>query len=101
MASQSERCLRARASKSTSATSIHALVCENGAGKSTLINILSGTLAPDAGSIHLDGQLLRFPSAHAARAHGIVTVHQEVDLFPDLTVIENVGLQQELPANRL
>jgi ABC-type sugar transport system ATPase subunit/ribose/xylose/arabinose/galactoside ABC-type transport system permease subunit len=81
--------------------SIHALVGENGAGKSTLINILSGVLPPDSGLIRIAGQPLRFSDARAARGQGIVTVHQEVDLFPDLSVAENLGLEQGLPANRL
>ncbi len=83
------------------AGTIHALIGENGAGKSTLINVLSGTLAPDAGALLLDGRAVLIPSASQAHALGIVTVHQEVDLFPDLSVLENVGLQQGLPANRL
>jgi ABC-type sugar transport system ATPase subunit/ribose/xylose/arabinose/galactoside ABC-type transport system permease subunit len=80
---------------------IHALVGENGAGKSTLIHILGGSLAPDRGDIRLDGRSLRVADAHDARRHGIVTVHQEVDLFADLTVAENIGLEQGLPAGRL
>src|SRR5262249_9889123 len=70
------------------AGSVHALVGENGAGKSTLIHILSGVLAPDGGEVRLDGQPLRLADARAAHARGIVTVPQEVDLFPDLTVAE-------------
>src|SRR5437764_8636496 len=73
---------------------VHALVGENGAGKSTLINILSGVLPPDAGDLHVAGELVRLGSPRAAHGHGIVTVHQEVDLFPDLTVLENVGWEQ-------
>ena len=80
---------------------VHALVGENGAGKSTLINVLGGGLAPDRGEVRLDGQPVRFADAHEARRRGVVTVHQEVDLFPDLSVLENVGLEQGLAANRL
>src|SRR5436309_10951806 len=80
---------------------IHALIGENGAGKSTLINILSGVLRPDQGDILLAGQPMHFADVRMARKHGIVTVYQEVDLFPDLTVAENLGFEQGLPANRL
>src|SRR5262249_11842707 len=81
------------------AGSIHALVGENGAGKSTLMNVLGGVLAPDAGQIHLGGRPVHLADARAARALGIVTVHQEVDLFAALSVLENINLQQGLPAH--
>ncbi|WP_327433641.1 sugar ABC transporter ATP-binding protein [Streptomyces sp. NBC_01236] len=60
---------------------VHALVGENGAGKSTLVRILSGTVAPDDGTVRL---------AKEAREGGIAVVSQELSLFPDLTVRENL-----------
>jgi ABC-type sugar transport system ATPase subunit/ribose/xylose/arabinose/galactoside ABC-type transport system permease subunit len=77
---------------------IHALVGENGAGKSTLINILGGYYTPERGEIRLDGKSVRFASARAAHRAGIVVVPQEVDLFSDLSVAENIGLEQGLPS---
>ncbi len=75
------------------AGSVHALLGENGAGKSTLINVLCGIHRPDAGEMQLRGATVAFADARAARAAGIATVHQEADLFPDLTVAENVALE--------
>jgi ABC-type sugar transport system ATPase subunit/ribose/xylose/arabinose/galactoside ABC-type transport system permease subunit len=83
------------------AGTVHALVGENGAGKSTLINILSGVLTPDEGEVRVAGRPVHLGSARAARRAGVVTVHQEADLFPDLSVAENMGLEQGLPVNRL
>src|SRR5436190_4278088 len=77
---------------------IHALVGENGAGKSTLLNILAGVLHPDRGAIRVGGEVVRLRDPRQARAAGIVIVHQEVDLFADLTVMENIGLARGLPA---
>jgi ribose transport system ATP-binding protein len=77
---------------------VHALLGENGAGKSTLIAILSGVLTPDAGHLFLGGQPITFTSPEQARLRGIVTVYQEGDFFPDLTVAENVGLEFGWPS---
>lgn len=74
---------------------IHAVVGENGAGKSSLMNILSGSSAPDGGSLTLDGAPVRFASPHAAHAHGIRMIHQELSLVPELTVAENISLGAE------
>src|SRR5205823_134231 len=80
---------------------IHALVGENGAGKSTLLNILAGALRPDSGDVRLDGKPVHFANALDARRAGVVMVHQEVDLFAELSVAENMGLLGGLPMNRL
>ena len=69
---------------------MHALLGENGAGKSTLIKIISGVYQPDAGTIHVDGRPLRFDSPDDARRAGIATIYQELLLFRDLTVAENI-----------
>jgi ribose transport system ATP-binding protein len=71
------------------------LVGENGAGKSTLIKILSGVHHKDEGTIHFRGQSVDFRSPHAAQAHGIATIYQELALIPHLTVAENVFLNRE------
>jgi simple sugar transport system ATP-binding protein len=69
---------------------VHALMGQNGAGKSTLIKILTGVVAPDAGSLALDGRAIAPESPLAAQHLGISTVYQEVNLCPNLTVAENI-----------
>src|SRR5580693_4047348 len=69
---------------------IHALLGENGAGKSTLIKIMSGVVQPDAGTMELDGQPVRFEGTAEAMRAGIVCIFQELSLVPDLTVAENI-----------
>lgn len=75
---------------------IHALLGENGAGKSTLMNILGGVLTPDAGSVTFAGHTLGHGAVKAAEDAGIAFVHQELNLFNDLTVYENIFLRKEL-----
>lgn len=76
--------------------SFHALVGENGAGKSTLINLVSGIYIPDSGSISIDGERMHAVTPGIAVRKGISVVHQELSLFPHLTVAENIFQGREL-----
>lgn len=71
---------------------IHALAGENGAGKSTLVKIIGGALATDTGHLEIGGKRRHFASPRDARAAGIHVVHQELMLFSQLSVAENVFL---------
>ena len=75
---------------------VHALVGENGAGKSTLIKILSGAESADTGEITFDGRPVAIHGTADAIGLGIATVYQEPQLFPDLTVAENVFTGREI-----
>lgn len=68
------------------------LVGENGAGKSTLMNILGGNLQPDAGCLSLNGRPYAPRSPHEAAAAGIAFIHQELNLFTNLSIAENLFL---------
>jgi ABC-type sugar transport system ATPase subunit len=73
-----------------SAGEVHALMGENGAGKSTLAKIIAGSIRPDAGRIVVDGQPAAISSPLDAQRFGIGIIYQELDLFPHLTVGENI-----------
>ena len=73
---------------------VHALLGENGAGKSTLIKIMAGLYQPDEGEIAVNGTPTKFATPRDAHVAGIATVHQELLLFPELTVAENIFLGQ-------
>ena len=73
-----------------------ALVGENGAGKSTLMNILSGVYQDFAGELHYRGQRVQFRNPKEALEKGIAIIHQELNLIPQLSVMENIFLGQEL-----
>jgi ABC-type sugar transport system ATPase subunit len=76
---------------------VRGLLGANGAGKSTLIGILSGALRPDSGFLSVGGLETPLGSLTAARKAGLSVVHQELMLFPDLTVEENI-FTSALPA---
>ena len=76
---------------------IHALVGENGAGKSTLMNVLSGTypFGSYTGDIVYNGELCQFKTLHDSEEKGIVIIHQELALIPELSIGENMFLGNE------
>lgn len=71
---------------------VHALLGENGAGKSTLMGVASGSIAPDAGSIEIAGELMDSLTPAEAQRHSLAIVHQHPALVPDMTVAENMAL---------
>ena len=75
---------------------VNVLVGENGAGKSTLMKILSGSVQPTTGEILLDGAPVRLSGPRDAMARGIGIIHQELSLFPNLTIAENMFAGCEL-----
>jgi ABC-type sugar transport system ATPase subunit len=79
---------------------VHAVVGENGAGKSTLIKILSGVYRRDGGSISIDGKPVETLTPQIAQSLGIVTIYQERNLIPHMSVGENI-LLGDLPTGRM
>tara|TARA_R110002020_G_scaffold6352_7_gene26786 strand:+ start:4405 stop:5901 length:1497 start_codon:yes stop_codon:yes gene_type:complete len=78
---------------------IHALAGENGAGKSTLCKLIAGVIAPSAGTLRINGEVVKFSAPKDASKYGISMVYQETSLVPQLTVAQNMVLGRESAFN--
>jgi rhamnose transport system ATP-binding protein len=78
---------------------VHAVLGENGAGKSTLVKIITGVHQPDGGEMSLNGQRIQLAGPREAAELGISAIYQELSIFPDLDVAENIyaGRRPTLP----
>jgi simple sugar transport system ATP-binding protein len=79
---------------------IHCLAGENGSGKSTLIKIIAGVHRPDRGSIAIGGRSLASLTPIDAVRHGVQIIYQDLSLFPNLTVAENLAINSLLEHRR-
>jgi erythritol transport system ATP-binding protein len=75
---------------------VNVLIGENGAGKSTLMKILAGIEKPSKGEIFLEGQPISFRNTREASDLGISIIHQELNMFPDLSVVNNMFAGMEI-----
>ncbi|MFS0782632.1 sugar ABC transporter ATP-binding protein [Bacillus sp. 1P06AnD] len=75
---------------------VHALMGENGAGKSTLMNLLTGVHTLDQGTITINGKETVYANPKAAEKNGIAFIHQELNIWPEMTVLENLFIGKEL-----
>ncbi|MFA9463988.1 MAG: sugar ABC transporter ATP-binding protein [Velocimicrobium sp.] len=75
---------------------VNVLIGENGAGKSTLMKIIAGIEQPSSGTLFLEGEEVSFKDTTEARKHGIGIIHQELSLFPNLNVYQNIFMGREI-----
>lgn len=74
---------------------VHALVGENGAGKSTLMKILSGVYSDYEGQVIMGEEVIKFDGPREAQQYGIAIIHQELNLVPELSIVDNIFLGRE------
>ena len=75
---------------------VNVLIGENGAGKSTLMKIIAGIEQPSNGTCYMDGEEVKFKNTTDAREKGIGIIHQELSLFPNLNVYQNIFMGREI-----
>ena len=74
---------------------VNVLIGENGAGKSTMMRLLAGVETPSSGSIFMDGKEVRFESTQEAEKHGVAIIFQELNLFANMSVMDNIFIAHE------
>ncbi|MCL2684707.1 MAG: sugar ABC transporter ATP-binding protein, partial [Synergistaceae bacterium] len=78
---------------------VNVLIGENGAGKSTLMKIIAGAETATEGEITISGKPVRYASTHEAGLHGVGIIFQELNIFPNMSVAENIFIAHELMTN--
>lgn len=79
---------------------VHGLVGENGSGKSTLTKIIAGVVTPDHGAVSINGDEIRHIDPRTSIAHGVRVIFQDLALFPNMTVAENLAFEGDRPMLR-
>lgn len=74
---------------------VMALMGENGAGKSTLIKVMTGIYQMDKGEVYIDNQKVNFKGVNDSQEKGVAVIHQELNLIPELSIVENIFLGRE------
>ena len=88
-----------RVSLSVERGKVYCLVGENGSGKSTLVKIASGVYRADLGEIYINGKLYNRLNVADAIAEGVQVIYQDLSLYPNLTIAENIALNQLIEKN--
>lgn len=78
---------------------VNVLIGENGAGKSTLMKIVAGVEIPTSGKILIEGKEVVYTTPAEALEHGVGMIHQELNLFPNLNIAENIYMTREIKTN--
>jgi erythritol transport system ATP-binding protein len=80
---------------------VNVLVGENGAGKSTMMKIIAGVETKTSGAIYINGKEAEYATPNEAIQHGVGIIYQELNLFPNLSIAENMFMTREIKKNRI